>query len=243
MALGSLKARDIALDACYGSTHSAVWADIHYLHLFDLNPLVGGRELLYGVGGYEALEVVNTNTSWNAAQNSQKTNKATLTFPESTGSWSATATYWWLTDAATAVEVPGIPTVTVEGTGGTTTWQYVITARNSVGETQASGIGVTTVGNATLSATNYNKLTWTAVTGATLYNVYRKVGTSFLRIATGVATETYDDTGGTTTAVSPPTTNGTMNLLDGGPLTSPISVTAAGFYIIFEPDTIVITQT
>ncbi len=243
MALGSIKARNIALDANYGSTRSALWPATVYLHLYNLNPLSGGLELTLGTGGYEPIAIANTNTSWNAASNGQKTNKATFAFAASTAAWSAPATWWWLGDAAKGLTIPGIPTVTPEGTTGTTNWQYVVTARNAIGETRASGIGVTTIGYSLLSTTNYNRVTWTAVATATSYNVYRKHNTTFLKIATAVATTQYTDKGAATTTVSPPIVNGTFNLLDGGPLTQSIKVVAAGYAISFPPGTIVITQT
>lgn len=64
---------------------------------------------------------------------------------------------------AGTIPAPGAPTVTPEGTPGTTTYDYEITAENVYGETVASAVGATTTGNATLSTTNYNALSWAAV--------------------------------------------------------------------------------
>ena len=243
MGLGSTFAKNAALDACYGSTHAVMWPDTMYLHLYSHNPLIGGRELIVGVGGYEPILIPNNNTSWAPAVHGHKSNAATFAFPRSTGPWSGFATFWWLSDAKEAVTVPKIPTITVVGTGGTSEWQYVITALNAVGETQASGIAVTHVGNSVLSATNYNKLTWTAVATATGYNVYRKVGSAFERIASDVTTTTYSDTGAAPTAVSPPLTNGTMHLFDGGGFSRPVMTTAAGYLKSLKPGTLVIRHT
>jgi hypothetical protein len=58
---------------------------------------------------------------------------------------------------------PSAPTIAPQGTAGTTTYNYEITAKNSLGQTTASAVGTTTTGNATLSSTNYNLITWPAV--------------------------------------------------------------------------------
>jgi hypothetical protein len=69
---------------------------------------------------------------------------------------------------------PGAPTATTAGTAGTTTYNYKITAILPNGVWSAeSATGGTTTGNATLSATNKITVTWTNVTGATLYAVDR----------------------------------------------------------------------
>ncbi len=64
------------------------------------------------------------------------------------------------------------PTVTPTGGSGTT-WAYKIVARASNGTAAASSAGTTAVGAATLSGTAYNTITWTAVTNAVSYDVYR----------------------------------------------------------------------
>jgi hypothetical protein len=97
-----------------------------------------------------------------------------------------------------SLSTPGAPTVTPQGTTGATTWGYRITAGSSTGETLASAEGTTTAGNATLSATNFNRLTWSAVAGANDYRIYRTTAggtpatTGLIGTATGL---TFDDTG------------------------------------------------
>ncbi|MBT9168766.1 MAG: hypothetical protein DDT19_02114 [Syntrophomonadaceae bacterium] len=97
-----------------------------------------------------------------------------------------------------ALPTPGTPTVTPQGVTGTTIWGYRVTARSAVGETLASIEGRTTTGNATLSATNFNRITWSAVSGAVDYGIYRTTagGTP---AATGLIvitpSLTFDDTG------------------------------------------------
>jgi hypothetical protein len=68
---------------------------------------------------------------------------------------------------------PAAPTVAAQGTGGSTTWGYRVTAYSDTGETLASSETQITDGNATLSATNHNLVSWSAVDGAVRYGVYR----------------------------------------------------------------------
>jgi hypothetical protein len=98
----------------------------------------------------------------------------------------------------TTIGIPEDLAITQGGTPGTTHYSYAVTAVNSVGETLACTEVETTTGNATLNTTNYNTLTWTEVTGATSYNIYRTASagtpstTGYIGNAT---TETYNDDG------------------------------------------------
>lgn len=242
MALGSAKAKNLALDSCYGSTHGAAWPDTVYLHLYGESPLIGGRELTYGVGGYEPVTIANDNTAWTPATNGRKTNRVTFQFAQSTGPWSGPATYWWLSVTEKSLTVPNIPTLAVVGTPGATLYEYVITAQNSIGQTQASGIAVTFTGNSVLSSVNYNQLTWAAVATATGYNIYRLSDDTFRWIAETSGT-TYSDQGAVTKTTTPPVSNETMVLLDGGALTRTVLVTAAGFSPRFGPGSLTILHT
>jgi hypothetical protein len=70
--------------------------------------------------------------------------------------------------------VPDTPTVTPHGTAGTTTSYYLVASVTPSGTTtEPSSYGITNTGNATLSATNYNTITWTPVAGVTQYKIYR----------------------------------------------------------------------
>lgn len=93
-----------------------------------------------------------------------------------------------------AISTPGTPVVTPQGTTGATTYSYRIVARNSSGVTLPGTAGTTATGNATLSAANFNRVTWAAVTNAESYDVYGRTGGSELFIA-NVAALTYDDIG------------------------------------------------
>ncbi|MBT9168548.1 MAG: hypothetical protein DDT19_01895 [Syntrophomonadaceae bacterium] len=110
--------------------------------------------------------------------------------------------------------IPGAPTITPQGTAGTTTWGYRITARSSVGETSASVEGRTTTGNAILDVTNFNRITWSAVDGAVDYRIYRTTagGTPSTTGLIGTTTSlTFNDTGLAAT-VAVPTINSSDNV-------------------------------
>lgn len=100
-------------------------------------------------------------------------------------------------------------TVTNVGTAGTTTYRYQITALDGTGETTGSTIQQTTTGNATLSGTNYNTITWTAVPGAVQYNIYRCTGTGCtpakLATVAGNVTTYNDQAAGSPSGTAPAT--------------------------------------
>ena len=98
-----------------------------------------------------------------------------------------------------SLATPATPTATGTGLVGTNyTYYYRITANNSVGESAASVADteqVSTVRDAWASATQYVTVTWSAVAGATSYNIY--VGTvagseQYLTSTTGL---TFKDDG------------------------------------------------
>lgn len=91
------------------------------------------------------------------------------------------------------------PIVAVTGTAGTTDYAYAVAALDgNGGETAASPSTEITTGNAVLSTTNFNAISWTAVSGASCYAVYRTFSggspstTGFLGL---VYATTLDDTG------------------------------------------------
>lgn len=237
MTLGSVKGKNISLDACYGSGHASDWPSTVYLHLFAGDPTIGAPEV--SGGGYAPVTITNDSTHWPNAMGGLKVNGISETLPTSTGPWSAPATYFWLTDSATQLLPPMSPVVTNVGAAGVTNAQYVVTVLNSEGETTPSGIGVTVTGNAVLNGSNYNHIVWSAVSGASSYNVYKLVGGVFVFLHNTSSTS-YNDQGAATTTQTPPVSNTTMTLLDGGPLSTPIRVLAAGAVVTFMPSSIVI---
>lgn len=96
----------------------------------------------------------------------------------------------------TALSTPGTVTVTPTGTTGSTSYSYRISAFNAVGETLAGTAGTTTTGNATLTTSNYNALSWSAVSNAVGYNIWGRKATGLgeTYLAT-VYTNSFNDTG------------------------------------------------
>ncbi len=121
-----------------------------------------------------------------------------------------------LSGTANVLAVPGTPTVTPQGTTGSTSYSYTVTAVNAYGgETTASAAGSTTTGNATLSVSNFNRVTWSSVSGASGYKIYRTASagtpsnTGFVSTATST---TFDDTGLNANSTASPTINTTAQL-------------------------------
>lgn len=68
---------------------------------------------------------------------------------------------------------PTAPTITPQGVTGAAAWAYKVEALNADQTSIASAAGTTATGNATLSSTNFNRVTWPAVTGASSYRIHR----------------------------------------------------------------------
>ncbi len=113
---------------------------------------------------------------------------------------------------------PTAPTVTPTGTVGTTSYSYYIVAKDTQGnKTLVGAVGTTTTGNATLSSTNYNAISWTAVTGAVSYDVLKTNTTTSLALA--VIGTSVNDTGQATATYTAPTRNATADATIDGQLT------------------------
>ncbi len=83
--------------------------------------------------------------------------------------------------STTTLSAPsGSVTVATAGSAGGATWSYKITAVDGNGnESTTSATGSIGTGNANLDTSNFNKITWNTVRGASYYNIYRTaVGTS-----------------------------------------------------------------
>ena len=109
------------------------------------------------------------------------------------------------------VSQPLAPVMTHGGTTGTTTYGYKITAINGFGETTPSPEGTSPMGNAVLSGTNWNIVSWSAVEGASGYKVYRTTGGSVPTLVATVAATTLvvHDVGQGSPGIGPPGTNTT----------------------------------
>jgi hypothetical protein len=111
----------------------------------------------------------------------------------------------WKYDGTTITQYSAMTTptnlsITPTGTTGTTSYSYRVSAfRDSTdgvgGETLACTSVATTTGHATPSATNYNLLSWTAVSGATGYNIWGRYATGLgeTYLATVYGVTTYKD--------------------------------------------------
>ena len=96
----------------------------------------------------------------------------------------------------TALTTPTGLAVTATGTTGSTPYSYKISAFNNQGETLATSAVAIANGNEELDDTNYNNLTWTAVTGAEGYNVWGRKATGLGETyMTTVYTNSYKDNG------------------------------------------------
>lgn len=113
-----------------------------------------------------------------------------------------------------ALQTPSGPSISPQGSLGTTTYTYYIVAEDYEGNTTLPGnAGITSAGNATLNGSNFNRITWSAIPGAKRYAVLKANTTTFLGYSTST---TLDDTGQSTSAWSPGTRNKTADVDVGG---------------------------
>lgn len=116
------------------------------------------------------------------------------------------------------------------GAAGSTTYGYKVTATLGLGETAASDEGVTITGQATLSAEDYNTVSWPEVPNAHGYNIYRTTGgVSAPRLIGSVTGDTLEfrDVGEEGESLTPPTatTTGTASIADDG---APVAIYSSG---------------
>lgn len=103
---------------------------------------------------------------------------------------------------ATVTFAPGIATptggsVTPQGTTGSTTYNYKVTAiaEDTFEQSLPTAALSTASGNASLTATNFNRIAWSAVSGATKYDVYKEDNDSGLYGYIGTTEDLqFDDT-------------------------------------------------
>jgi hypothetical protein len=98
---------------------------------------------------------------------------------------------------------PSDLSVTNFGSAGVTAYTYYVSAVNSAGETLTTTVSTST-GNASLSASNFNRISWDKIWGATSYNIYNASG-----LLGSTSNLHFDDTGTAATAASLPTSNTT----------------------------------
>jgi len=108
-----------------------------------------------------------------------------------------------------SLSAPSGIAVTYFGNSGATTYGYKVSALNSFGETLTSTSVSITVGNASLSASNFNRISWRSVFGATSYKVYGRTLNSELFMASISTNAYFDDTGTVTPSGALPIVNTT----------------------------------
>lgn len=98
------------------------------------------------------------------------------------------------------------PTVAAQGTVGSTSWGYKITAFSDTGETLASVEAQVTDGNATLTSSNYNLISWESNSQAIKYGVYRSsaAGTPATTGLIGITTNDFFEDKGEVASGSEP---------------------------------------
>lgn len=105
--------------------------------------------------------------------------------------------------------VSPVPHITPTGTAGSTAYGYVVVCNVDGKRYEIIRPGITLLGNATLSGSNYNLVEWsdliTSFTSTIVYEIYRTMGGStqglIATIAAGVST--FNDTGVTATTACP----------------------------------------
>ncbi len=124
-----------------------------------------------------------------------------------------------------------ISTITQGGTPGATTYSYIVVAKDAFSnKTLGSAVFTTNTGNATLTGTNTNIITWTTIpgpgsggsSGQISYDVIRYAsggsggGSGLGSIAIGNLSNTFTDTGQGTSAYTAPTYNATGDISSDG---------------------------
>lgn len=92
MTLLDVGPRNFSLDMSYGSTRGTGSASSHEVALFTADPNQGGVEL-GSAGGYARATLANNGTSWPSAASGGMKTSISVSFPSSTGAWSAEATW------------------------------------------------------------------------------------------------------------------------------------------------------
>jgi hypothetical protein len=119
-----------------------------------------------------------------------------------------------------ALGTPGQPTVTPTGGTGATSYSYYIVALDKAGNRTTPGT-VRTIANgvASLSGSQFNAISWTVVPGADSYDILKtNTATKLTNFSATKAsgTETFNDTGTSTSAYTVATRNETSDLLVDG---------------------------
>jgi hypothetical protein len=116
---------------------------------------------------------------------------------------------FWVVPNSTPTAPPSQPNVTTIGASGSNTYCYWISATRAVGETTLSPAGCTFSGLNSLSTNNFNRVSWTAVSGAISYRVFRTpssatpTGTGLFLVSTTSSLTVDDQSASLQTATIP----------------------------------------
>lgn len=162
--------------------------------------------MLPGTGGATtALQVLGPDgTTWVGITNASGTTALALPLELAPGTYRAEV----VSGLATPVNA-AFTTATTGGTLAAGTYSYRVAAKNAIGRTLASA--ATTI--ATTGATSTVTVNWGAVSGATGYDVFGRIGGSEQLIASVGATTTYTDTGSITPSGALPTSNSAQSTI------------------------------
>jgi hypothetical protein len=135
----------------------------------------------------------------------------------------------------TAIVKPTNLAVSKTGGTGSYTFSYKISAVTAIGETDATTAASATSDVATLTATDYMTLTWTASTSAIGYNIYGRTDGywKFLKYVEGQTTATWVDDGSEdeSEVFTPPDANSTA-----GPTGKYIALYKDSLFVFGDPD-------
>jgi len=210
LGMESVAVGDMSASTAIGTAGYAAVAGTQYTAIASFLTAVVGRTCTVAMEWYDSGGVLlSTSTGGGVLDNISTPTQAsvTATAPTNTAWVAVLAT---VESVQGGLSAPSAPTVTPEGTTGSTTYAYEVTASNAVGQTTPSASGSTTTGNATLSSTDYNLVSWPAVplaAGSSGNLVYD----SNLTNAIAAVGPTWGVTG---TSVG--TANGDVNVLDPG---------------------------
>lgn len=121
------------------------------------------------------------------------------------------------------------PAAATQGTAGVTSYSYYVVAVDAAnGRTVPGVVRTITTGNAVLDVTNFNRITWAAVTGAVSYDILKTDTATKLGSVPATATRQLDDTGQATSAYTVATRNETADVTVDGRLAH----TSGGYYFL-----------
>ena len=193
---------------------------------FQLTDLAGGNINTTSYGTYTAggtaSRAYTLTTTYSGAHlfdihYAQNSDVLTLTHPSYPAKQLARlgATNWTLTDVSFAPTLAAPAGLTVTPTTATATnlspQTYTVTAVATDGVTESLAAGAVSTSNNLTLAGNYNTISWSAVAGASRYNVYKRRGGSFGYIGQTTGLSIVDDNVTADTTKVPPENIITLN--------------------------------